>query len=221
MSVSRLSLYNDALMALKQNALSSLTENTKARRLLDQVWTGGGVEYCLEQGQWQFATRFVEQDADPDIDMQFGYAYAFDKPDDWVVTCGVCSDDRFTTPLRDYKDTTDYLLADINPLYWMYVSKDAQFGLNLARWPQTFSDYVSMYFAGRICMGLTGDKALDDSINDQDKGKAQRTLLIAKNRAMMTQPARRPVLGNWVRSRVGFRNRGPMGDGGNTGSLIG
>ncbi len=221
MGTTRLQLYNAALLDCKERSLPSLTENNKARRALDQVWNGNGVRYCLEQGQWQFAMRTVRLDYDPDITTEFGFTYAFDKPDDWVLTAAVCSDERFYTPLKQHSDETDYWLADITPIYVKYVSDDDNFGNDLSRWPETFTDYVATYFAAQIALDVTGSKEIVDELLHPKTGKLDIALLKAKNRAMMTQPQQRPATGSWIGARRGWGGRGPLGDGGNGGSLTG
>lgn len=221
MGTTRLDLYNGALQLCKERMLGSLTETCEARRLLDQVWADNGVRYCLEQGQWQFAMRAVRVDYDPDVTTEFGYRYAFDKETDWVSTAAVCSDERFMTPVTQYADETDYWTADITPLYIKYVSDDAAFGNDLARWPQSFSEYVQAHFAGKICFPLTGNSKLSDSLLEPKGGIIALRRLIAKNRAAMTQPTKYAAIGSWARARVGSSRRGPMGDGGTGGALTG
>jgi hypothetical protein len=60
----------------------------------------------------------------PNVDPAFGLAYGFTKPSDWIRTAGVCSDERFATPLIQYKDEAGYWYADITPIYVRYVSND-------------------------------------------------------------------------------------------------
>lgn len=226
MGTTRLQIYQDALLLCGERFLASLTENNEARRLLDNVWNSQGVQYCLEQGQWQFAMRAIRLDYDPDIQTQWGYTYAFNKPTDWVLTSALCSDERFTMPLTRYRDEVDNWYADITPIYLQYVSNDADYGLNLGRWPSTFADYVSSYFAQQICTKLTRDKQvlralLGPQLNGKD-GLVDQNLLIARSRAAMTQGTRFPAAGSWVRSRRGLASgRGPLGDGGTSGSLNG
>lgn len=215
----RLQIYNNALLICKQRFLSSLTENIEPRRLLDQVWDSGGVRYCLEQGQWQFAMRTQMLDADPDIDTQFGFANAFDKPDDWVLTSAVCSDERFNTPLIRYNDETAYWFADITPIYVKFVSDDDAFGNDLSRWPNTFQSYVETYFASQIVGKLSSDAALAESIMKPRTGQLDTALLKARSRAAMTQATQFAAPGTWVVSRMG--RRGYRNDRGNPGSLIG
>lgn len=221
MGTTRLAIYNGALQICKERMIASLTEDCEARRLLDAVWQDNGAKYCIEQDQWQFAMRTARFDYDPDVTTQFGFTYAFDKPDDWVLTSSVCSDERFRMPVTQYSDETDYWYADITPLYIKYVSVDDAFGMNLARWPQSFAEYVQAHFAGKICWPLTGNEKLAQVILDPKEGIEAQRRLVAKNRAAWTQPTRYPTVGSWVRARVGSQRRGPLGDGGTGGALVG
>lgn len=162
--------------------------------------------------------------SDPTLSPPFGYRYGFTKPEDWVLTSALCSDEFFTTPLKRYRDEVTYWLADIEPIYVMFVSEDDDYGNDLSRWPRSFCDYASAYFASKVIHDLTGDKTriqmLFGAPGDIKGGELGRRLLIAKSRAAMTQSTQMPVRGSWARARGG-RTGGPMGDGGATGSLIG
>lgn len=221
----RLKIYNGALDLCGERRLGSLTEQRKSRRLLDGVWDGDGVRFCLEQGEWQFAMRTDEIAQDPSSATQFGYTYAFNKPDDWVATHAVCSDPFFKAPLIEYADEVDLWFANITPIWVKYVSDDDTYGMNLAQWPQSFCDYVDAYFASKIVMPLTGDKDKVYYIcGDPDRatsGVVGKKLKIAKNRAGMTQPTRFPAPGTWTRARYGRGSGNNRPDGGNPGSLIG
>lgn len=220
----RLKLYNGALLLCGERSLRTLSEEREPRRLLDVVWDKGGVRYCLEQGQWQFAMRAQMLEPDPDITPAFGYNNAFTKPDDWVLTSAVCTDERFRTPLLAYNDELQNWYADISPIYVKFVSDDADYGSNLAIWPNSFCDYVEAYFASQIIYKLNADKERVQMLfgrpGDIRGGELARRYTIAKNRAAMTQPTQIPAEGMWNRSRRG-RYRGPMGDGGTSGGLIG
>lgn len=221
MPTSRLSIYNRALAVLGERSLASLTENRPPRRYLDEVWQDGGVNHCLENGQWNFAMRAAQIPHDPDMEPAYGLNYAFPKPDDWMATSSICNDEFYTTPLLQYADEATIWYADITPLYVKYVSNDASYGLNFATWPDTFTDYVAHYFAGRVCNRLTGNAKLTEQLLAVPNGLVQKTLVTAKNRDLQAKPPQRPAVGNWVRNRAGGWNGGPFGDGGTTGSLIG
>jgi hypothetical protein len=221
----RLKLYNGALELCGERALSSLTETRKGRRLLDNAWDRDAVRACLEMGHWQFAMRSVQIDDDASIDPQFGYTYAFNKPDDFVQVHAVCSDEFFKSPLTQYTDETDNWFASITPLYVRYVSDGEDYGTNYAEWPQSFCDYVEAYLASKIVWPLTHDKEktllICGSPDKMDSGLVGKRLKIAKNRAAWREPSMQPPEGMWIRARRGRFSGNGRPDGGNPGSLIG
>lgn len=225
MGTTRLQVYNDALLLCGERSLASLEEEREPRRLLDQVWSGHGVDYCLEQGQWWFAMRTARVEVDEDFTTpDFGYQNAFSKPEDWISTSAVCSDEFFRVPLTGYSDEMGYWFANIEPLYVQFVSNDATYGGDLSLWPATFCDYAAAYFASRIISKLSGDRSAQrDTIfgppGYPDRGLLATSLRKAKNAAAKTQPTMFPAQGNWSRSRLG-RNSSRY-DRGNSGSLIG
>jgi hypothetical protein len=205
-------LYNGALLVAGERFIASLSVQEEPRRLLDQVWTGA-IKYCLEQGQWHFAMRTIQIDYDSSIEPDFGYRRAFVKPDDWVNTSGLCSDEYFTAPLTRYIDEAGYWYADLDTLYVRYVSNDSLYGMDLNKWPETFREYVEAYLASRILLKIA---------NSEDKAEkagklAEKRLMVAKNKAAMAEPTSFPARGSWSSAR----NRFPRRDGGGGGSLIG
>lgn len=224
MAIDRLDLYNNALMLCGERALATLQEEREPRRLLDQVYDTNGVDFCLEQGQWWFAMRTVMIDPDPDISPSFGFRNAFTKPDDWIKTNALCSDEYFRVPLLGYADEVSNWYADITPIYVKYVSNDEAFGGDISRWPATFADYAAAYFASRIIPKLAGDKTTQKDMlfgPNGHNGEVAKTLHKAKAAAGLTQPTTFPAQGNWSRARQGRRGGGPMGDRGSPGSLTG
>lgn len=207
---SRLSLYNDALLLCGERMLSNLTEEREPRRLLDQVWNSGGVNGCLEEGQWHFAMRTAQIDYDPDIEPDFGYQHAFTKPTDWVLTSALCEDEFFNEPLLQYSDEAGYWYSELDTIYVRYVSDDDTYGLNLNSWPSSFSDFVAADFASRIILKLSSDTAKHNmliALREQSKKNA-------KNRAAMADPSKIPVQGNWSKARMrgGRRYRDDQGN---------
>lgn len=214
-AATRLSIYNDALLYCGERALSALTDNVETRRLLDQVWNNNGVRYCLERGQWYFAMRSIQIDYDPAIDPGFGYQYGFDKPSDWVLTSALCSDEYFNSPLTRYTDEAGYWYSDVTPLYVRYVSDDALYGTNYARWPETFKEYVAIYFASKVILKITQSQEKFQEV----MALLGMKLLEAKNNNTMAGPTKFTPAGSWVSARARYGGRR---DGGNNGSpLIG
>ena len=132
---SRLTLYNGGLRILGERSLLSLSENVEARRRLDTAWDGGALKYCLEAGLWNFAMRTVELTYSPSVAPSFGMRYAFDKPDDFVRTGGIWSDESMKSPLLEYRDEGPYWFAELDTIYLSYVSNDAQYGADMSLWP--------------------------------------------------------------------------------------
>lgn len=211
----QIDVYNSALLVCGERSLVSLTENREPRRLLDQVWSAGGVNACLEDGQWFFAMRTIQIDYDTSIEPSYGYQYAFVKPDDWVLTSAVCEDEYFRSPSTRHVDEAGLWYSDLQTLYIRYVSNDPNYGMNMNKWPQSFVDFVGAHFAWKIVRKLTG------SGDDEDRVEKIRMKLKeeAKNRGMMAEPSTFPARGSWGLSRNRFPNRR---DGGNlNGPLIG
>lgn len=198
----RLTVYNGALRLLGDERVASLSEPRKPRRVLDQAWADGAVNYCLEAGQWKFATRAVQLDASPSVAPGFGTAYFFEVPADHRRLVGVYSDDTLTTPYRDYREEGAHWVAGIATIYVRYVSSDAAWGGDLARWPARFTKYVEAHLASEVALSITGDKGRrDDMIALRDKKELPQAL---SNDAMQ-EPTTLPLAGNWVRARMGGR----------------
>lgn len=211
----QLTLYNGALLLVGERFLASLSEECETRRLLDQVWSSGGLKYCLEQGQWHFAMRTIQIDYDPSVQPSYGYNRAFQKPDDWINTSALCSDEFFRSPLLRYVDEAGFWYSDLDTLYVRYVSNDLNYGMNLNKWPETFREYVEAYFAKRIYYKLADSEEGYAKLEKTEKHR----LDVAKSKAAMAEPTSFPAQGNWSRSRNRFPSRR---DGGNTsGNLIG
>ena len=177
------------------------------------------MRYCLEQAQWHFAMRSSRLDYNPSIQPDWGYQRVFDKPTDWVNTSGVFQDERLQTPLTSYADEVAYWFSDLDQIFVKYVSDAATYGADLSRWPASFTDYVKAYFASRIVRKLPGGADKVEDICHPKTGVMAKALLIAKNKAAMTQPTTFPTRGTWAAAR--HRGAGTRRDGGNTSSLIG
>lgn len=212
---SRLALYNDALLICGERALASLSEDREPRRLLDQVWNNDGVLLCLEEAQWYFAMRTIRIDYDPDVTPDFGVRHAFSKPSDWILTSALCADEYFRVPVTRYFDEAGYWYSDLDELYIRYVSSDAAYGLDLSRWPRTFSEFVAAHFAAKVVLKISND---EDRLK---KALALREMALkkAKNKCAMAMPTQFEAQGNWSKARMRWAPR--RDGGGNGGSLIG
>ena len=210
----KLSLYNGALAILGERKLANLTENREPRHKLDDIWDRDFVKRVLQRGQWNFATRSIQPAASASVTPAFGYTNAFEKPDDFIRTTGVCQDEYFEVPLTRYTDETGYWWADLDTIYVRYVSNDSQYGGDFSLWPPNFTIYAEHELAAQVAPRLSG---YDRDRVRELKQLAKEALDEAKNTDAMEEAANFQPEGSWVRARRGARG----GDRGNRGSLIG
>lgn len=195
----RLGIYNEALRAIGERRLASLTENREPRRLLDDVWDGNGVRYCLERGQWNFAMRTVALEYTSSIEPPFGYGRAFTKPTDLVRICGLSAEAYFNNPLSQYVENAGYWFAEPDTIYVQYVSDDDQYGGDLSLWPETFSTYVAMHFATEIAPKLSVSGSKVQAVEE----KAKKSLTDARSNDAMSGPTQFAPMGSWAGARLG------------------
>lgn len=194
----RLGLYNGALIKLGQPRLNALTDEGKARRALDFVYDKT-VKECLESGMWDFATRFAGVTASPSVSTEIGYRFVFDKPDDWLRTVSVTVDEYGRIPLLDYDDRAGYWLADMETIYIKFVSIDQDYGLDLGRWPESFSTLVELSLAMATCEEITGS---DTKLERLEKAREKARKKASSNDVMNGAVTRFPPPGRLVRSRM-------------------
>ena len=212
MAVSKLSLYQGALLNLSIERLSDISEDIEPRHTLDDIWDNQLRDRVLQKGQWNFATRSVNLESSPSTTPTFGYQFAFDKATDFIRTIAVCRDEYFDVPLTRYFDEASWWFADMDPIYVRYISKDNSYGYDYSLWPPNFSEFVEHYMAYKAAGRLK-------SQYDDEKlyKKMKRALLEAKSTDAMEDPARFFPRGSWARSRQGRRGD----DRGNRYRLIG
>jgi hypothetical protein len=210
-TTSRLSLYNGALRELGERQLASLSENREPRRMLDAAWDDNAVQRALEAGCWLFASRSQEYTYSPSVEPEWGFRRAFNKPDDFVRTCGIYGDEYMRIPLtaQQYRDEAGYWFSDLDTLYITYVSNDASYGLAMARWPQSFVKYLEALLACDIAQPLKGNRQARTDM----EGLMDKRLVEAQSQNAMAEGAKFLPVSGWVRSRMGGRNRSGYGNG--------
>lgn len=211
MATDQLSLYNEALRLIGERSLADLDEDREPRYLLDDVWNAGAVNYCLEKGQWKFATRAVQLDYNPAIEPPFGYTYGFTLPDDRLRSISVCLDQYFNLPLLQYSEEAGFIYSPYQTIFYRYISNDADFGNNLALWPETFKRFVVAYLATEICEKITQNA---NKYGDLYKIMEKR-LTDALSKDAMNDPTKFPPMGSWANARFGaWGVRFPRGESG-------
>ncbi len=198
-TATQLEIYNDALLLCEERTLANLAEARKPRYLLDQVWNNGGVQACLEEGFWTFATRTTAIQFDPNIQPSFGFIHAMKKPDDYIRTCALSSDPYFNSAYTQVADEDGYWWCDLPVLYVKYTSKDANYGMNLTAWPESFKQFVCAHFASKIVKALTHDKEIQDRV----AADRRNTLISARGKDSMNNPTMFFPAGQLTRARRG------------------
>lgn len=198
----KLIVYNGALRRLGSRKLSSLTENREPRRVLDDIWNNGGVvNYALERGEWNFALRSVQGAYNPDVEPEFGFTRAFDKPTDFCRLASLAADEYFRTPLTAdyYSDEGGYWLCSSDTLYIKYVSSDGSYGQDSSRWTESFRYYLECVMAYDACERLTNSGQKLETIERQ----MRKYLSEAKSTDAMEEGVKFRPPGAWVSSRRG------------------
>jgi hypothetical protein len=196
--MSKLTIYNEALGALTERKLLTLTEAREPRRVLDDFWDGV-VNYCIGRGFWKFAKRTVLIDASTSITPEFGYTYAFTKPTDWVRTYVVSENEQLDPPLWYYIDENGLWYANSTTLYVSYISKDTAFGLDISLWPEAFRQYVIARLALKAGPRITKNRADIADLTKIERAAQDTALGIDA----MDGPPMQPPKGSWVQSRGG------------------
>jgi len=199
MTTTKLQLYNIALRACGQGKLSSLTEATEGRYLLDDVWSqgNGAIAYFMEQGHWNFAMRAVQIDASSSVTPSFGFTYAFDKPSDFQKLNMISADENFYYPLTQFEFEGDYIYAFCDPIYLRYVSDDTSWGSDYSKWPGTFTLWAGHWLATQIAATFLNDV---DMANLEKR--TDRLLVDARSKDANQEPPRFEPPSSWISART-------------------
>lgn len=194
MTTSKLTLYNGALRMLGERKLASLTEDRLPRRLLDDAWDDGAIDYCLGQAEWTFATRTQLLNASTSIDPDFGFQYAFEKGNDWVETIAIATDEYFDNGLARYSDEAQIIYCDHDEIYVKFTSNHSSYGGDYSLWSEPFVDYVEAYLASQISPTLKQ--------KDFDERKLAMILREAKNKDSKRKAPKILPLGTFANARL-------------------
>lgn len=196
----KLAVYRNALLFIDERKIASLSEAREPRRALDDAWDNT-VDYCLQQGFWNFAMRTVQMDSSTSVNPTFGFSYAFTKPSDIVQLYQMGSEDTFAVPFNDFRDEAGYWYSNIDPMFARYVSNDTAYGLDLSLWTPMFAEYVACRLAYRTNGRITGDKEKTAELKKEQKRLKEG----AASKDAMSEGPISPPHGTWVRSRSSGR----------------
>lgn len=199
-TATKLKIFRAALSEVGDRTITDTGDDREAVRVCVERYDDV-VADCLQEASWNFAMETVKLDADTGVTPEFGsYTEVFAKPADWVQTHGVSADEDFNLPLEDYVDEVHWWSAAVTPIYVKYVSNDTGMGLELSRWPRTFTRFVELALADRILPRINQDEKIKTRIKD-DLKMARKN---AKNKdAWNEKQTKYPPQGSWSRSRGG------------------
>jgi hypothetical protein len=204
----QLSIYNLALGHLRERRVASLQEQREPVRVLNDFFPASTAS-CLERHFWKFGKRVVSIDASTTMIPSFGWKYAFNIPEDRVRNYLISTVETLILPLWDYAEEAGYLYANFTPIFLVYISNDAEYGMNLGAWTQSFTDYVALNLAVRACNRLSEKADLLAGPDGLIKREKQARLVAASMDAMNDPPGQMPT-GTWSRSRRGFLRGTPL-----------
>jgi hypothetical protein len=207
MAATKLGIYNQALGHLGERKLSSLTEDTEPRRVLDDHYSPV-VSYCLERTPWDFALRLAEISKSNSITPPYGFQNAFAKPTDWVRTYKISNVETFNGGPLNIAEEREMWYADCDPLYVQYVSNHPTLGgLDLGKWTQVFEDWVVARLALRAAKRINNSDTDVELLMEIEK----KALKEAREMNRAGDHPEFPPQGTWVRSRGG-NSRGSRWD---------
>jgi len=197
----KLAIYNGALALLSETPLSSLSENRSSRQWLDFAWDNDNlIDYCLQQGQWYFATRTMKMTPSTTLVPAFGWAYAYEIPSDFKGMVGLWIDSFCNVGLQDYAIEAGVIYSAWDVIYLKYVSNAPTYGGNLAAWPQAFARFVQAELALLAEPSISNSPTIYQKVEIAQKKRRA----IALNNDMRDKPMDTLPLGRWTKSRIGF-----------------
>jgi hypothetical protein len=215
----QLIIYNGALRLLGQPKLATLTDNNERRRALDDAWDDAALDFCLEQGNWNFATRAVKIEVNSAIDPDFGFDNAFDVPSDWMKTVTTASDEyfRYSATDQEVQQEQSYWFSDFDALYVRYISNDSSYGADYSLWPRSFLRLVQAFMARetspRLIQNAKNREAIELVYND--------SLVFARSQDALNEGVKFMPPTGWGMARGGRGGRSGRRDRGSRGSLTG
>lgn len=173
MAVSKLALYNNALLLLGQRKLAAVDEDRPPRHYLDGAYDLGAIEFCLEVAQPYFARKTVELDTSA-VSAEHALDNVFTLPTDFVTVYRVYSDDTLDTPVDRYIIEDNTLACSHDTIYLRYISDT--YVTTFDYWSPSFAAVVSAYLASQVAIKIAPSKYEGLEAYFQDRVKVTQEL---------------------------------------------
>jgi len=196
-------VYNDALLIMGLDEITSNTDDSNRRLKLDRVLEVNLVADMLEDTGWQFGQTSVKIEFDPSVEPAWGYQRALGKPSDLHRLDGIYTDEYQRNPLDRYKDEGDFWFCDYDGIFVTYITTG--FLVNPDNWPA--------YFRRLIAARMAKDAAPSLRVEGADLGNSRIVYEERKSSGMsndaMQSPPHKLAEGNWTKARFrgGYRRR--------------
>lgn len=163
MAITKLGLYNAALIQVKTSVLTALTDDRDERYSLDALYDLNAVDYCLEVIKPRFATKTTKLTGAATTG-GVTLAYTHTLPADFVTIVEVYSDAELDQPVNRYVQEGSTIVCDYSVVYLRYVHNT----VTEADFTPGFSRVVSNYLAREICAKYNADEYenVDKSLQD-------------------------------------------------------
>lgn len=166
--VTKLGIYNDALILLGERALASDTEDREPRYDLDNLYDEGGVDYCLETVKPRFATKiFKFTSVTPTLITE--YTWQSPIPSDFNAMVGLFADGKLEQPIEKFYREENVILSDFQDPYLRYILDFTTLGLT--NFTHSFARVVSAYFARELAVKYDPDSYGDIALELQERIK--------------------------------------------------
>jgi len=188
-------IYNDALLIMGLDEISSNTDDSNRRSKLDRALDAGLVADLLEDIGWNFAISSTESSYDSSIEPTWGFRRAHNKPSDMHRIDGLFVDEYLQQPLTQYQEHDGNFYCDYDTIYVQYVSDD--FLTTPDDWPPFFKRMVAARMA-RDAAGSLKKEGADLEVaaaTYEDRRKS------ALSNDAVVSPPRKISQGNWSRAR--------------------
>lgn len=162
---------NLALDEIKQNPINSIDTPVTSNEFTCRRWYDPTRAECLAQHPWKFATIRTILTPDPTATPDFGYAYAYNLPTDYIrlVTLG---DDYLSDLKREYEIENGQILTaagnsttDSTSLYTRYVYDIQQ----VPKFSPLFVKYFVLQLALNMATKFSTSPTIKNQIRDEYK----------------------------------------------------
>lgn len=158
MALTKLTLYNDALILLGQRRLATDADTREERYDLDSLYDNGAVDYCLEMVKPRFATK-LDQITGVAATLESSFTYQATLPTNFAALAeeadgmpAIYRDGRMESKIGRFAREDDgsgkYILSDVENIWVRYVQDFTTVGLT--NMPFSFGRVVSAYLAREL-----------------------------------------------------------------------